>query len=111
MKTKIIALAIFATTAIGIAVFPAVQQAQAINTQPITTQNHQIEVVFILDTTSSMSGLIQAAKEKIWSIATTMASAEQDGTRRISRPWRCLCDKGTRSVAGSRFDVCKADGP
>jgi Mg-chelatase subunit ChlD len=77
MKTKIIALAIFATTAIGIAVFPAVQQAQAINTQPITTQNHQIEVVFILDTTSSMSGLIQAAKEKIWSIATTMASAEQ----------------------------------
>ena len=77
MKTKIIALAIFATTAIGIAVFPAVQQAQAINIQPITTQNHRIEVVFILDTTSSMSGLIQAAKEKIWSIATTMASAEQ----------------------------------
>jgi len=77
MKTKIIALVIFATTAIGIAVFPAVQQAQAINIQPITTQNHRIEVVFILDTTSSMSGLIQAAKEKIWSIATTMASAEQ----------------------------------
>ena len=77
MKTKIIALAIFATTAIGIAVFPAVQQAQAINIQPITTQNHRIEVVFILDTTSSMSGLIRAAKEKIWSIATTMASAEQ----------------------------------
>jgi hypothetical protein len=77
MKTKIIALALFATTAIGIAVFPAIQQAQAISTQPLATQNHQIEVVFILDTTSSMSGLIQAAKEKIWSIATTMASAEQ----------------------------------
>jgi len=77
MKTKIVALALFATTAIGIAVFPAIQQAQAINTQPPSTQNHQIEVVFILDTTSSMSGLIQAAKEKIWSIATTMASAEQ----------------------------------
>ena len=77
MKTKIIALAIFATTAIGIAVFPAIQQAQAINIQPLATQDHRIEVVFILDTTSSMSGLIQAAKEKIWSIATTMASAEQ----------------------------------
>ena len=35
-------------------------------------QSHRIEVVFVLDTTSSMSGLIQAAKEKIWSIATTM---------------------------------------
>jgi Mg-chelatase subunit ChlD len=80
MKTKIIALALFATTAIGIAVFPSIQQAQAltnVSTQTTPIQNHQIEVVFILDTTSSMSGLIEAAKEKIWSIATTMASAEQ----------------------------------
>jgi len=35
----------------------------------------QIEVVFVLDTTGSMSGLIKAAKEKIWSIAGTMAQA------------------------------------
>ncbi len=80
MKTNIIALALFATTAIGIAVYPTMQQAQVItpaDTQTLQVQNHQIEVVFILDTTSSMSGLIQAAKEKIWSIATTMASAEQ----------------------------------
>jgi hypothetical protein len=36
----------------------------------------KIEVVFALDTTGSMSGLIEAAKEKIWSIATTMAGAQ-----------------------------------
>ena len=36
----------------------------------------QVEVVFVLDTTSSMSGMIQAAKENIWSIASTMASAD-----------------------------------
>ena len=80
MKTKIIILALFATTAIGVALFPSIQQAQALTTVKTHTtaiQNHRIEVVFILDTTSSMSGLIQAAKEKIWSIATTMASAEQ----------------------------------
>ncbi|MGB1310677.1 MAG: VWA domain-containing protein [Leucothrix sp.] len=35
----------------------------------------KIEVVFVLDTTGSMSGLIKAAKEKIWSIAGTMAQA------------------------------------
>ena len=35
-----------------------------------------IEVVFVLDTTGSMSGLIKAAKEKIWSIAGTMAQAK-----------------------------------
>jgi hypothetical protein len=80
MKTKLIALVIFVTTAIGISLAPSIQQAQAItagNTTRVSTQSHQIEVVFVLDTTSSMSGLITAAKEKIWSIATTMASAEQ----------------------------------
>lgn len=36
----------------------------------------QVEVVFVLDTTSSMSGLIASAKEKIWSIASAMAQAQ-----------------------------------
>jgi Mg-chelatase subunit ChlD len=35
-----------------------------------------VEVVFVLDTTGSMSGLIAAAKEKIWSIANTLAAAD-----------------------------------
>ena len=33
-----------------------------------------IEVVFVLDTTGSMSGLIDGAKRKVWSIANQMAS-------------------------------------
>jgi len=36
----------------------------------------QIDVVFVLDTTGSMSGLIRAAKEKIWSVATTLARTD-----------------------------------
>lgn len=36
----------------------------------------KIEVVFVLDTTGSMSGLINAAKEKIWAIANTLATAK-----------------------------------
>ncbi|MFC1610785.1 VWA domain-containing protein [Myxococcota bacterium] len=36
----------------------------------------QIEAVFVLDTTGSMGGLIQAAKEKIWSIASSMAQTD-----------------------------------
>ncbi|MFT5656736.1 MAG: hypothetical protein ACI9KN_000005 [Gammaproteobacteria bacterium] len=84
MKINLLALTLFATTAIGIAVFPSIQQAQALASPVLpaltaqhSVQQHRIEVVFILDTTSSMSGLIQAAKEKIWSIATSMASASQ----------------------------------
>jgi len=89
LKTsKLLALALIASTATGIALFPTLQQAQATQAQishippqhstVIPEQNRRIEVVFILDTTSSMSGLIDAAKEKIWSIATTMASAQQN---------------------------------
>ncbi len=33
----------------------------------------KVDVVFVLDTTGSMSGLINAAKEKIWSIASTLS--------------------------------------
>ena len=80
-NSKFIALALLAATATAIASFPLIQQAQAIQTVQTTAQtpaqSHRIEVVFVLDTTSSMSGLIQAAREKIWSIATTMASAQQ----------------------------------
>ncbi len=36
----------------------------------------RIDVVFVLDTTGSMGGLIQAAKEKIWAIANTLATAK-----------------------------------
>ena len=81
MNTKFIALALLTTTALGVAVFPSIQQANAIttnNTVVTSNQKHRIEVVFVLDTTSSMSGLIQTAKEKIWSIASTMASAQQN---------------------------------
>ena len=35
-----------------------------------------IDIVFVLDTTGSMSGLLEGAKKKIWSIANTIASGE-----------------------------------
>jgi len=42
----------------------------------LTSDRPKVVDVFVLDTTGSMGGLIQAAKEKIWSIATTMAQAQ-----------------------------------
>ncbi|RLU00657.1 vWA domain-containing protein [Ketobacter sp.] len=46
-------------------------------------QRPQVEVVFVLDTTSSMSGLIDAAKNNIWSIASSMASADPEPDMRM----------------------------
>ncbi len=50
---------------------------------PIPGPAPRIEAVFVLDTTGSMSGLIDGAKRKIWSIANQMASAQQTPEIRI----------------------------
>jgi hypothetical protein len=44
----------------------------------------RIEVAFVLDTTGSMSGLIEGAKQKIWSIANQMASGQPTPEVRIA---------------------------
>lgn len=98
MKSKLIALSLFVATAVVVAFFPLHESIGAMlssalpNTPggpgsqttpanqgspelPVPHQQPQVEVVFVLDTTGSMGGLIETAKEKIWSIATTLASA------------------------------------
>lgn len=42
-----------------------------------------VEVAFVLDTTGSMSGLIEGAKRKIWSIATTILDDNPDADIRM----------------------------
>ncbi len=41
--------------------------------EPVKAQKPRVEVVFCLDTTGSMGGLIEAAKKKIWSISNQIA--------------------------------------
>ena len=84
MNTKLIAIALFTATAAAVAVYPAIEAFDAKKTiaNPLASRNPQqqhqpkVDVVFVLDTTGSMGGMIEAAKEKIWSIASNMASAQ-----------------------------------
>jgi Mg-chelatase subunit ChlD len=45
--------------------------------QAATKPAQQIQVCFVLDTTGSMSGLIEGAKQKIWTIANSIVSAQK----------------------------------
>jgi Mg-chelatase subunit ChlD len=82
MKSKILTLILFLATAGVVALYPSYQSIGAVAPPPNPPQQAQngqkpvVEVVFVLDTTGSMGGLIQAAKEKIWSIAGSMAQAQ-----------------------------------
>ena len=84
MKSKLLGIALFGATLAVLFFYP---QLMATNiptqTPPQFVAKPKVDVVFVLDTTGSMGGLIQTAKEKIWSIATTMASAQQTPEIRI----------------------------
>jgi Mg-chelatase subunit ChlD len=88
MKTIILAAALFAATFGAVLVYPGIPGKYIDDPLPIDPAiapqgKPKVDVVFVLDTTGSMSGLIQTAKEKIWSIATTMASAQPTPEIRI----------------------------
>ena len=51
-------------------------QSSIAKTAPTPQSKPRIEVCFVLDTTGSMGGLIEGAKQKIWSIANEMISAQ-----------------------------------
>ncbi|MEZ6241411.1 MAG: vWA domain-containing protein [Phycisphaerales bacterium] len=67
--------------AMGLAGSPAWGQQTLVDEAPPVIVNEaealaRIDVVFVLDTTGSMSGLIEGAKAKIWAIANQIATAE-----------------------------------
>jgi Mg-chelatase subunit ChlD len=86
MKTKLLVTALFALTAGVVAAYPMLDAAPpagagAVAAAPSAAPaaiapRPKVEVVFVLDTTGSMSGLIDAAKENIWAIASSMAQAQ-----------------------------------
>ena len=88
MKSKILALALFAATLATVVYFPQLKAKHIDPVDPLqqvvqSNARPTVDVVFVLDTTGSMSGLIQTAKDKIWSIARTMASAQPTPDIRI----------------------------
>jgi len=62
---------------LAIAALPFIASASPVVAKPT------IEVAFVLDTTGSMSNLIEGAKRKIWSIATAIADGNADADIRM----------------------------
>ncbi len=87
LKAKLVAASLFAFTTATVAYYPSIQQMvnqnSAIDMTAMVKQQPSIEVVFVLDTTGSMSGMIDAAKQNIWSIVSTMASAQNNSNIKV----------------------------
>jgi Mg-chelatase subunit ChlD len=79
------AFALFAlllTVSLGIA-YARSSASSTVIAPPSFESPARIEVAFVLDTTGSMSGLIEGAKRKVWSIANQMASGQPTPEIRI----------------------------
>ena len=82
MKSLLAIFSLFAATAGVVTFYPhgsatVVAEPPPIERPPLALDNRPaVEVVFVLDTTGSMGGMIEGAKQKIWSIASSMAQAE-----------------------------------
>jgi len=87
MKTRKIVLALlgvtfwialgFASTKIGASLFHHTEDTKT--TQKKTTNKNAIQVALLLDTSGSMSGLIEQAKSQLWNILNELARTEKNG--------------------------------
>ena len=78
MKTTLIGTALFVLTAAAVAFYPALKTSGSVvgtnnptpvRVDPVRTDKPKIDVVFVLDTTGSMSGLIGAAIAAVLAVA------------------------------------------
>ncbi len=72
-------VALLTASIIAVAAYPSLRNHSLFDSQGplLPTQGHTaVEAVFVLDTTGSMGGMIETAREKIWSIATTLAQGD-----------------------------------
>lgn len=92
---EVLAASAIAVCCLALAIHPTLRpgavDAPVTAAAPVTTAvavnpakaRPRIEVVFVLDTTGSMSGLLEGAKQKIWAIANRLASGEPRPELRI----------------------------
>ncbi|MCF6292694.1 MAG: hypothetical protein L3J04_04785 [Robiginitomaculum sp.] len=87
------------TSALAISIAIA---TMAINTPAEASSRYEkVEVAFVLDTTGSMSGLIEGAKQKIWSIANEIIDVEEGRQTKVSFALIGYRDRGDAYVTKS----------
>ncbi|MEI7834166.1 MAG: vWA domain-containing protein, partial [bacterium] len=59
------------------------QDVVDVKVAPVALEKSKIDVVFVLDTTGSMGGLIAAAKTKIWTVVNALGQASPPPLIRI----------------------------
>ncbi len=89
MKNKFVVLSIFILTGVIIGVYPLVQGVNArpmplaIQAPPAVVERPRIQLAILLDTSSSMDGLIDQARNQLWQMVSEFSGSSQNGIKPI----------------------------
>lgn len=81
MKNKIFTIGIFMITAAVIGFYPFIQKTAGANVTISLNNNPKIQLAILLDTSSSMDGLIDQTRNQLWQVVNEFSKAEQNGVK------------------------------
>ena len=81
MKTKILAIGIFVITAVVVGFYPLYNKSANAKSGAIDIANHmpKIQLAILLDTSSSMSGLINQSRNQLWQVVNEFSRTRKNG--------------------------------
>lgn len=81
MKNKLFTIGIFVITAVVIGFYPFVQKSADAKVNIAFNKKPKIQLAILLDTSSSMNGLIDQARNQLWQVVNEFSRAERDGVK------------------------------
>ena len=81
MKNKIITISLFVATAVVVAFYPLTNKTAGAKVNVILNEKPKIQLAILLDTSSSMNGLIDQTRNQLWQVVNEFAKAEQNGIK------------------------------
>ena len=81
MKNKIFTISIFVITAAVIGFYPFIQKSADATVNIALNKNPKIQLAILLDTSSSMNGLIDQTRNQLWQVVNEFSKAEQNGRK------------------------------
>ena len=81
MKNKVFAVGLFVLTAIVVGFYPFIQKTAVANVNLNITEKPKIQLAILLDTSSSMNGLLDQTRNQLWQVVNEFSKAERDGVK------------------------------
>ena len=81
MKNKIFVIGLFVITAVVVGFYPFIQKTAVANVNLNITEKPKIQLAILLDTSSSMNGLLDQTRNQLWQVVNEFSKAERDGVK------------------------------